>query len=270
MPPLRPAFVLTRLSEDALWRNGRVGMRYRDLIPERQGGCLIASHIQLVNGGPVPDYVHYHRVRFQAIYCRKGWVRVVYEDQGPPLVMHEGDCVLQPPEIRHRVLECSPGLEVIEISSPAEHETRADHDLQLPTPRHHAEREFGGQRFVHHLAAGAHWQPWRLEGFVARDLGIAAATAGVADMRVVRCSGAPPLQVRSTATELLFRFVLRGGLALHLDRSPSERLAAGDSFVLPAGLHYALTECSPDLELLEVALPAEFLTTRPPATVMGG
>ena len=52
------------------------------------------------------------------IYVRRGWVRVVYEDQGEPFVMHEGDLVLQPPEIRHRVLESSPGLEVIEIGAP--------------------------------------------------------------------------------------------------------------------------------------------------------
>ena len=71
------------------------------------------------------DYVHYHNVRFQIIYCYKGWVRVVYEDQGTPFVLQAGDCVLQPPRIRHRVIESSPGLEVIEIASPAEHETFA-------------------------------------------------------------------------------------------------------------------------------------------------
>ena len=54
------------------------------------------------------------------IYCYKGWVRVVHEDQRPSFILQAGDCVLQPPEIRHQVLECSPGLEVIEISSPAE------------------------------------------------------------------------------------------------------------------------------------------------------
>ena len=47
--------------------------------------------------------------------------------------MHPGDCVLQPPQIRHRVLESSAGLEVLEISCPAEHETWADADLDLPT-----------------------------------------------------------------------------------------------------------------------------------------
>ena len=46
--------------------------------------------------------------------------------------MEAGELVLQPPLIRHRVLESSPGLEVVEISAPALHETFADHDLKLP------------------------------------------------------------------------------------------------------------------------------------------
>ena len=84
-------------------------MLYRDLIPGRLGGRYIASLISIPEGGPVADWVHFHRVAFQMIYVRRGWVRVVYEDQGEPFVMREGDLVLQPPEIRHRVLESSPG-----------------------------------------------------------------------------------------------------------------------------------------------------------------
>ena len=91
--------------------------------PGRLGGRFIASHITIPAGGPVPDYVHYHDVRYQSIHCVRGWVRVVYEDQGPPFVLEAGDCVLQPPGIRHRVLESSPGLEVVEVGSPAAHPT---------------------------------------------------------------------------------------------------------------------------------------------------
>src|SRR3546814_7577110 len=105
-------------------------MHYRDLIPGRLGGRFIASHIRIPDGGEVADYVHYHRVRFQMIFCKTGWVRVVYEDQGPPFVLHAGDCVLQPPQIRHRVLEASAGLEVVELGCPAVHETCADHGLR--------------------------------------------------------------------------------------------------------------------------------------------
>jgi uncharacterized protein YjlB len=38
--------------------------------------------------------------------------------QGDPFCFHAGDCVLQPPEIRHRVLETSAAFEVVEIGCP--------------------------------------------------------------------------------------------------------------------------------------------------------
>src|SRR6185369_4473767 len=176
-------FVLSRMGE--AWGVGRAGMQYRDLIPSRLGGRFIASHIRIPEGGPVPDYVHFHRIRFQMIYCKKGWARLVYEDQGEPFLFHAGDCVLQPPEIRHRVLEASDGLEVIEIGCPALHETFADHAMNLPTPHLLPERDFGGQRFVRHIAAEAPWLPWRAKGFAMRDTGIGDATDGLAGARVV-------------------------------------------------------------------------------------
>ena len=71
---------------------------------QRLGGSIIASHIRIPDGGPVPDMVHYHTVGFQLIYCYKGWVDVLYEDQGNEMMrLSAGDCVIQPPEIRHRV-----------------------------------------------------------------------------------------------------------------------------------------------------------------------
>ncbi|MEJ7721708.1 MAG: hypothetical protein WKF58_15315 [Ilumatobacteraceae bacterium] len=131
LPALDDALVISRPSAEP-GPAGRAGMRYRDLIPARHGGRFIASHIVIPDGGPVPDYVHHHRIRFQVIVCAAGWVRVVYEDQGPPFVLEAGDCVLQPPGIRHRVLEASPGAEVVELSCPGEHETHVDHVLTLP------------------------------------------------------------------------------------------------------------------------------------------
>ncbi len=263
LPPLQPSFVLSRMRGDARWVEGRAGMRYRDLVPGRQGGGFIASHIQIPGGGPVPDYVHFHRVAFQMIYCAKGWVRVVYEDQGPPFVLSAGDCALQPPEIRHRVLECSPGLEVIEVGSPADHETFADHDLALPTSVVRRDREFGGQRFVRHEAAAATWVPWRVDGFEARDLGIASATKGKAGALVLRAREARAEETRAHAhdAQVLFAYVLRGQATLRREDGPGEKIAEGDAFVIPPGLPYAIGDCSEGLELLEVTLPA-VATTR--------
>ena len=116
--------------EDAnAWGVGRAGMLYRDLASSRLGGAFIASHIRIPDGGPVPDVVHFHSVSFQLIFCQQGWVDVVYEDQGPPIKLTRGDCVIQPPGIRHRVLKASKGLEVVEIGLPAEHLTEVDHEV---------------------------------------------------------------------------------------------------------------------------------------------
>ena len=122
---------------------------------------IVASHIRIPDGGPVPDMVHFHRVGFQLIFCIKGWVDVVYEDQGGPLRLTAGDCFIQPPRIRHRVLEASDGIEVIEIGVPAEHVTEIDHEMALPTPHLRPEREWDGQRFVHSLAEEAEWRACR-------------------------------------------------------------------------------------------------------------
>ncbi len=255
LPALQPSFVVSRLGDDAKWGVGRAGMRYRDLIPDRQGGRFIASHIVIPEGGPVPDYVHFHKIHFQMIYCRKGWVRVVYEDQGPAFVMEAGDCVLQPPRIRHRVLESSSGLEVIEIGCPAEHETAADGTLSLPNSKIDPASNFNGQRFVRHIAAQATWRPWRLPGFECRDTGIAAATDGLADVLVVRPRGTLAPQSSQHDGELQFMFVLEGKLTLRSDGRDPQALASGDSLVIPAGMRHALADCSADLQLLEVTLP---------------
>ena len=260
VPPLRPSFVLTRLGGSTAWHTGRAGMRYRDLVPDRQGGRFIASHIHVPDAGPVPDFVHFHRVAFQMIYCYRGWAYVVYEDQGPPFRLEAGDCVLQPPRIRHRVLESGAGLEVIEISSPAEHETLADPDLELPTATWRRDRVFESQRFVRHVASAATWAPGRRAGFDSRDLGIGAATGGRAGAWVSRqreARAAPP--ARHDA-ELLFTFVMAGTATLECEGRASETLAAGDAFVVPAGLAHRLSDGGAGLEVLDVALPAAFAT----------
>lgn len=239
---------------------GRAGMHYRDLIPGRMDGRVIASHIRIPDGGPVPDYVHAHTVGFQVIYCRRGWVRVVYEDQGEPFVMHAGDCVLQPPTIRHRVLAASAGLEVIELGAPAEHETIRDHDMELPTAHRRPERMFGGQRFVRHVAPQADWHTDADGGFEYRDTGIAEASGGVASVRVLRSvsndDGHPARPAaNSHRGELLFLMVLQGRLKLDVENSGAHTLDIDDACVIPAGARYVL-EAAPDSEILEVAMPA--------------
>lgn len=244
-------------SSDGSFGLGRAGMEYRDLLPDRWGGRFIASHIVITEGGEVADWVHFHRVRFQMIYVVVGWVDLVYEDQGEPFRMVAGDCVLQPPEIRHRVLRSSPGLEVIEIGCPAEHDTIADHDLELPTSRVAADRVFSGQRFVRHVARDAASRPWVATDMVARDTGIGAATDGLAGAVVVGGdsdgSAGPKLTHQG---EFVLVVGLSGVATLDVD-GRAIALAPRASVALPAGSRWAWSKRSDDHSALVVALPAD-------------
>jgi quercetin dioxygenase-like cupin family protein len=259
-PATRHAFEVRRLADRAPWVVGRAGMLYRDLVPSRLGGAMIASHIRIPDGGPVPDMVHFHKVGFQLIFCIRGWVDVVYEDQGGPRRLAAGDCFIQPPQIRHRVLTASDGIEVIEIGVPAEHLTEIDHAMSLPTPAMRADREWNGQRFVHNLGAEGKFGPFRLPGFVARDTTIHAATKGVASVMVARPDGGQALWT-SHAGDILFTYILSGSMSLEGEGEACRELSAGDAFVIPPGLVTRYGRPSPDLELLEVALPGVFATT---------
>lgn len=262
VPEPSEEFVLTRRGAASDWHAGRADMLYRNLIPSRLGGRFTASHILIPTAGPVPDYVHYHRVRFQMIFCKKGWARISYEDQGDPLTLRAGDCILQPPQIRHRVLESSEGLEVIEISCPAAHETWSDPDMTLPTGRNAPEREFDGQRFVCHVASEAAWTASRFHGFEQRDTGIGAATKGLAGARVLRSDGSAvdgrdgAAAGAAHAGEFAFYFVLSGAMLLESTVLGTHDLRPGDSCVVPAKADYAIRPTA-GLEVLEVTLPAE-------------
>ena len=259
IPDTAHQFFVRRLADQAPWVIGRAGMHYRDLIPDRLGGSIIASHIRIPDGGPVPDMVHYHKVGFQLIFCYRGWVDVVYEDQGGPIRLTAGDCFIQPPEIRHRVLEASDGIEVIEIGVPAEHVTEIDHDMVLPTATIKRDREWDGQRFVFNEVKNAAWLPSRLPGFIARDTTINANTQGVAGVQVIRVGDGRPDWTTHDA-DIHFTFVLEGTFTLTGEGQPPQDLTAGDAFVVPPGMPTLYANPSADLELLEVTLPGAFAT----------
>lgn len=263
IPETRHSFMVRRLADSDAWVIGRAGMRYRDLITDRLGGSIIASHIRIPDGGPVPDMVHYHTVGFQLIFCYRGWVRLVYEDQGDPFILNAGDCVIQPPQIRHRVLEASDNVEVIELGVPAEHITTIDHEMELPNGTVNPDRNWDGTRFVHHKEAEAVWTPWRIPGWNARDTGIGAGTQGVAGVMVARPDkgSAAPVWTNHD-TDILFTFVKEGSLTLEVDAQAPQThdLVAGDAFVLPPFLKTCYVNASDDCELIEATLPSDFKT----------
>ena len=257
LPDAIPSLTVTT-SDDGDFGLGRAGMEYRDLLPDRWGGRFIASHITIRDGGDVADWVHFHRIRFQMIYVAAGWVDVVYEDQGAPFRMNAGDCVLQPPEIRHRVLRSSPGLEVIEIGCPAEHDTIADHELTLPNPGAHPDRDFVGQRFVRHVESSAATSPWVVDGLRARDTGIGAATNRLAGAVVVSPDGDATHSgdVRHD-DEFVICVGLRGAATVEVVDGQSVSLTPRSSVALPPGSTWRWEAMTADSETLVVSLGAD-------------
>ena len=256
IPALVPELVISSAGDESNWIVGRAGMRYRDLIPSRLGGRYIASHIEVCDGGPVPDLVHHHAIRFQMIFCHRGWVDVVYQDQGAPFRLNQGDCVLQPPHIRHRVLESSAGAQVVEIGCPAEHDTFFDYEVDLPNSTVDVDRDFGGQTFVRHQSTQVPWGPSVHPGFKVQHTAIDLATKGLASVRVLRSSGESSTSPARHDGDFWFLFVLDGSTGFSVDgSSDAVPLSTGDSVAVPAGVTWCLRDASADLAILEVVVP---------------
>lgn len=110
-----------RFSSDGL----RAYYEYRDLgIRDATGGAVTAHVIRARRGDNATGQWHVQDIGFQMYYVLKGWARFEYEGQGVKTV-RPGDCVLQPPGIRHREIEHSADFELIEIVMPGDFETRA-------------------------------------------------------------------------------------------------------------------------------------------------
>ena len=271
LPPFDSRLEISRLGKqqgEEEWIVGRVGMKYRDLIPQRQGGRFIASHIRIEDGQAIKDSVHYHYVLFQLIYVYRGWVRVLYEDQGDSFVLHEGDCVFQPPGIRHRVLESSDQLEVVEIASPASHQTHFDHQMKLPGEKIHLDREYQGQTFLKYLAEEDQrpWQSWRIPPFQSREIGMDPSTKGLISFTKIRLP--PQFDIQRSSPILryqhdagfVFLFILHGYLTLEVNGEKIDRLEEAHSIVLPADHSYSFIDYSHDLQMFQLSLPAHFST----------
>ena len=118
-------FTVSHLREDDFQPNGlRAYALYRDLgIADATGGLAQAHVIRMVP--PVTDEVrqrHLHNVDLQLVYVLKGWMKNEFEGHGVQM-MEQGSCWLQPPGIKHTVLDYSDDLEVLELIIPAEFET---------------------------------------------------------------------------------------------------------------------------------------------------
>jgi hypothetical protein len=122
--PVKQTFVASHLADGAFEQGLRSYATYRDLGIAKATGGLAQAHVIRMIPPCIPEVVskrHYHDVDFQLIYVLKGWMKGEYD--GKVETMREGSCWLQPPKIKHTVLDYSDDCELLEIILPAEFDT---------------------------------------------------------------------------------------------------------------------------------------------------
>lgn len=103
----------------------RAYAQYRDLgVKDATGGLAVAHIIRFVKPCDPKEVSkeHYHAANFQMIYVLKGSITSQFEGQGAHTMM-AGDTWLQPPNIKHKVLDYSEDCELLEIVMPGNFKT---------------------------------------------------------------------------------------------------------------------------------------------------
>src|SRR5450631_3986802 len=99
--------------------------KYRDLGLAPATGGMVQAHVIRFIPPFKPEDVstpHYHDVEFQMIYVLKGWIKSEFEGEGVH-TFNAGSCWIQPPKIKHAVVDYSDDCELLEIVLPADFET---------------------------------------------------------------------------------------------------------------------------------------------------
>jgi hypothetical protein len=96
-----------------------------------------------------------------------------------------------------------------------------------------------------------------------RDLGIAAATGGLCQAHVIRFIPPCTDEVRKRhmhRVELQLVYVLQGWIKNEFEGHGEQMMSAGTCWLQPSGIKHTVLDYSPDCEVLEIIVPAEFPT----------
>ena len=109
---------------------------YRDLgIAEATRNRVLAQLVKANDPPAEGTGWHVHEADFHIVYMLKGWARFMYEDR--ETLVSAGDCVHQPPGIRHFLFDYSPDMEYLEVVGPATFTSiEVEGPCEVPRPGH--------------------------------------------------------------------------------------------------------------------------------------
>ena len=96
-----------------------------------------------------------------------------------------------------------------------------------------------------------------------RDLGIAAATGGLCQAHVIRFTPPCTDEVRKRhqhEADLQLVYVLQGWMKNEFEGHGEQMMSAGSCWLQPSGIKHTVLDYSPDCEVLEIIVPADFKT----------
>jgi len=97
-----------------------------------------------------------------------------------------------------------------------------------------------------------------------RDLGVAAASRGLAQAHVIRligpCNPAEVSKLHFHDVEFQMVYVLKGWVKTYMEGQGETLMKEGSAWTQPPRIKHLILDYSDDVELLEVILPAEFKT----------
>ena len=124
-PKAKQSFLAKHEREEDFDAGLRSYAKYRDLALAKATGGMVQAHVIRMVPPCDPKVVskwHHHDVELQFIYVLNGWIKNEFQGQGVH-TMKKGTCWLQPPKIKHRVLDYSPDCELLEVVLPADFDT---------------------------------------------------------------------------------------------------------------------------------------------------
>jgi mannose-6-phosphate isomerase-like protein (cupin superfamily) len=125
MPNTKHKFVVSR-SENAIWKTGlRSEFEYRDLSIREATAHEFGAHVIRMTGNGLHESTgkHIHITDFQMFYVLEGEAKFYFEDEGE-ISVKKGDCYYQPDGLIHDALYMSNDCELLEITAPADFETK--------------------------------------------------------------------------------------------------------------------------------------------------